>query len=103
MVVVFHHIGSPRHSTISQKERMTLVRLRMSAGFSGGGCFRVDASGAFVDVTASEVVADIVLSLVVPWSMGCRVDMAILAGGALCSAALGHVQRQRPTDATFID
>jgi len=41
MVVVSHHIGSPRHTTINQKDRMTHVRLRMSEGFSTGGCLRV--------------------------------------------------------------
>jgi hypothetical protein len=41
MVVVSHHIGSPRHTMINQKDRMTHVRLRMSEGFSTGGCLRV--------------------------------------------------------------
>lgn len=46
MVVVSHHIGSPRHTTINQKDRMTHVRLRMSEGFSTGGCLRVVVAAA---------------------------------------------------------
>lgn len=40
MAVVFHHIGRPRHSTISQSDKITKERLRVSEGFSGGGCLR---------------------------------------------------------------
>jgi hypothetical protein len=54
-VVVFHHIGSPRHSTISQNERMMWVRRRMSDGFSGGGCFLVCAALLLLIATASVV------------------------------------------------
>lgn len=46
MVVVSHHIGSPRHTTMNQKDRMTHVRLRMSEGFSTGGCLRVVVAAA---------------------------------------------------------
>lgn len=58
MVVVFHHIGRPRHSTISQNDRMTRDRLRESDGFSGGGSLRLEvvsattAVGGVVDVLA---------------------------------------------------
>ncbi len=44
MVVVLHHIGRPRHSTISQNERMMWLRRRTSDAFSGGGTFRVGVS-----------------------------------------------------------
>ena len=44
MVVVFHHIGRPRQSTISQNERMMWLRRRTSDAFSGGGSFRVCVS-----------------------------------------------------------
>lgn len=40
MAVVFHHIGRPRHSTISQSDKITNERRRVSEGFSGGGCLR---------------------------------------------------------------
>lgn len=46
MVVVLHHIGRPRHSTISQNERMTRDRLRESEGFSGGGSLRREVASA---------------------------------------------------------
>jgi hypothetical protein len=39
MEVVFHHIGRPRHSTISQNDRIMWLRRRISDGFSGGGSF----------------------------------------------------------------
>ena len=41
MLVVFHHIGKPRKRTKSQKDRIIKERLRISTGFSGGGCFRM--------------------------------------------------------------
>src|SRR5688572_28754076 len=40
MVVVFHHIGSPRKRTISQKERKMKERRRTSWADSGGGSMR---------------------------------------------------------------
>jgi hypothetical protein len=40
MVVVFHHIGRPRHRTTNQNDIMTSERLRESEGLSGGGSFR---------------------------------------------------------------
>ena len=58
MVVVFHHIGRPRHRTINQNDRMTRERLRESEGFSGGGSLRREvmwaatAAGGVVDVPA---------------------------------------------------
>lgn len=53
MVVVSHHIGSPRQTTINQKDRMTHVRLRMSEGFSTGGCLRVvDTASGGLEVGA---------------------------------------------------
>jgi hypothetical protein len=39
MVVVFHHIGTPNTSIITQNEKITNARSRMLSGFSGGGSF----------------------------------------------------------------
>lgn len=54
IVVVFHHIGRPRHRTTNQNDRMTRERLRESDGLSGGGSLRRElvsaataAGGAF--------------------------------------------------------
>jgi hypothetical protein len=41
MVVVFHHIGTPRHNTTNQKDAMMSERLKTCAGFSGGGRLRL--------------------------------------------------------------
>lgn len=82
MVVVFHHIGRPRHSTISQNDRMTRDRLRESDGFSGGGSLRLEE--VVLTATAVGVVVDVLA--VAGWTgaaiaTSCAVvaDMAALA------------------------
>lgn len=54
MAVVFHHIGRPRNSTISQKEIMTQVRLLISESFSGGASLRPIVVVLVVLVVLSE-------------------------------------------------
>lgn len=64
IVVVSHHIGRPRQSTINQKQRITKVRLRVSDGVSDGGSLRpaigeVVAGGlSAMSTTSLAIVAD---------------------------------------------
>lgn len=81
IVVVLHHIGRPRHSTINQNDRMTTDRLRESEGFSGGGSLRRELASA---ATAAGGVVDALAVAAWTWaamSTSCEVvaDMAALA------------------------
>lgn len=53
IMVVSHHIGRPRHSTISQKEKMTRDLLRVSDGFSVGGSLRPVVLGLIAAVSSA--------------------------------------------------
>ena len=76
IVVVFHHIGRPRQSMMSQKERMTRERRLVSAGFSGGGSLGdvpavVSIGGEFEEMVGASAAAVSALVRI-------RTDMAAL-------------------------
>jgi hypothetical protein len=65
MAVVFHHIGSPSSTAISQKEAITYLLRTTSDSFSGGNILAVDSAGVTseedADVDADvDAVADVV-------------------------------------------
>lgn len=91
MAVVFHHIGRPRHNTISQNDNMTVDRLLVSDGFSGGGSLRppvmvvllwaATGSGSW-RVTSSGAVGIVLVvaeAMSTSWAGVADIDMATLA------------------------
>ena len=55
IVVVFHHIGTPKHSIMTQKENITSARIRMLSGVSGGGSFFLGAADTAFAGTCSAL------------------------------------------------
>lgn len=92
MLVVCHHIGRPMHSTINQKEAITQVRRRVSAGVSGGGSRRAGLAvaaagvGVVVVVVSGAVEGEMALRKVKsglpPWSTAVDMAWRVVVGDA---------------------
>jgi hypothetical protein len=95
MLVVCHHIGRPRHSTMIQKEAITQERRRVSDGVSGGGSFLAPLAvvGAVAGVVVLSAAAALAVAAVAaglrrvksglpPWSNAVDMAWRVVVGDA---------------------